>query len=110
MPALIQRAAHRHDTGRNFRALRAEVRAAVQNPRADVRADSAYIHGDLAGLRRDNQTLTTRMARIERFLVGCFAERGSHDRPGRQPQAFEPLPPTIGHAEAGPGPTVRATV
>ncbi len=93
-----------HDTRRSFRALRAETRAGVQglredfraefrglrqedhehvhNVRTDVRADSAHIRGDLAGLRSDIQALTVRMARIDDFLVGYFAARGlldSHD-------------------------------
>ena len=50
--------------------------------RTGRRADFARkdVHGDLAGLRKDIQALTVRMARIEGFLVGFFAECGPLDR------------------------------
>ena len=80
-----------HDTRGNFRALRAEIRAEIRGLREDfrsdiqdlrqgIRADVAHVHNDLAGLRRDIQALTVRMARIEGFLVGYFAEHGPLDR------------------------------
>ena len=64
----------------DIQGLRQASRANIQNLRADVRADSAHNRGDLAGLRKDIQALTVRMARIEGFLVGYFAARGPRDR------------------------------
>ena len=66
------------------RGLRPGFRANIQSLRADIRADSAHVRGDLAGLRRDIQALTVRMARIEGFLVGYFAARGPLDRHGQR--------------------------
>lgn len=89
---------HWYEARRDFRALRAEIRARIQglradlradfrgrrhgvrqdfpNRRAEVRSDPLRICGDLAGLRRDVQALTARKARIEGFLLGCVAARG----------------------------------
>ena len=94
--------AHWYEMRRDFRALRAEIRAEIQGLREDlradiqgfrqefradiqdlrqgVRADVAHVRGDLAGLRKDIKTLNVRMARIEGFLVGYFAEHGPFDR------------------------------
>ena len=84
-----------YDTRRNFDALRAEVRAESQGLRedfrdgirslrtefrADVQGSRQEVRGDFADLRSDIQALTVRMARIEGFLVGYFAERGPRDR------------------------------
>ena len=91
----------RYETRRNIRALRAETRAGIQglredlradfkglrqevhqnfqNFRTDLRSDSAHVRGNLAGLRKDIQALTVRMARIEGLLVGYFAARNRHD-------------------------------
>ena len=100
-----------YETRRNFRALRAEIHAGIQglredlradfqglrqeihqdfhNLRADIRADSAHIRGDFAGLRRDLQALTVRIARIEGFLVGYFAARGPlHRHAAASPTQF----------------------
>ena len=75
--------AHWYEMRRDFRALRAEIqglredfRSDIQDLRQGIRADVAHVHNDLAGLRRDIQALTVRMARIEGFLVGFFAECG----------------------------------
>ena len=80
-----------YETRRNFRALRAEIRAEIQGLReefrygirslrtefrADVQGFRQEVRGDFADLRRDVQALTVRMARVEGFLVGYFAERG----------------------------------
>ena len=72
---------------RDLRALRAEIRtetqglrqalrADIQSLRTEDHADFAHVRGDLAGLRKDIQGLNVRMARIEGFLVGFFAECG----------------------------------
>ena len=82
---------HWYETRRDLRALRAEVRAGihglrkdcragVRGLRQDVRSDPSHICGDLAGLRRDIQALTVRMARIEGLLLGYVAARGPLDR------------------------------
>ena len=76
-----------YDTRRNFRALRAEIqglreefRYGIRSLRTEFRADvqgfRQEVRGDFADLRRDVQALTVRMARIEGFLLGYFAERG----------------------------------
>ena len=79
--------AHWYDMRRNLRALRAEIRGLredfrsdIQDLRQGIRADVSHVHNDLAGLRKDIQTLIVRMARIEGFLLGYFAARGPRDR------------------------------
>lgn len=60
--------------------MRKDCRAGVRGLRQDVRSDPSHICGDLAGLRRDIQALTVRMARIEGLLLGYVAARGPLDR------------------------------
>ena len=99
----------------DFQGLRQEIRADLQNLRADVRADSAHIRGDLTGLRKDIQALTVRMARVEGFLVGYFAETRP-PRPPRRPRLTDhrrkpPLSPaTSRHSGGVLDSTARATV
>ena len=106
----------REDLRVGFRDLRQEVHADFQNPRAEVRSDSAHIRGDLAGLRKDIQALTVRMAHIEGFLLGYFAARGpstattTPERPRRQPPSLELTQPTTRLTHTVPGSTGRATV
>ena len=69
----------RQDLRADFKGLRQEVRQDFKNLRTDIRSGSAHVRGDLAGLRKDIQALTVRMARIEGLLVGYFAARNRHD-------------------------------
>ena len=70
----------RQEVRADIQNVRVKVRSDTESLRAEVRADFAHVRGDLTDLRRDVQTLTVRMARVERFLVGFFAARGPLDR------------------------------
>ena len=65
-------------------ALRAEVRTDIQNFRAEVRADmqnfGKEVRGDVAALRKDVQSLTERVSRVEGVIEGLFTRRSGPDR------------------------------
>ena len=65
----------RRDARADNHALRAEFRADMQTFREEVHADFAQIRGDLADLRKDVQSLTERVSRVEGVIEGLFAGR-----------------------------------
>ena len=55
--------------------LRDEVRADNQNLRQEIRADLAEVKSNVAGLRRDVQSLSERTSRLEGVIEGVFSGR-----------------------------------
>ena len=68
------------DARADSQALRAEFRADNQRLRTEVSADFAQVRGDLADVRKDMQTLTERVSRIEGAIEGFFAGQGARER------------------------------
>ena len=64
----------------DFQSHREEVRADLQIFRQEVRADLVEVKSDVAGLRKDVQSLTERTSRVEGVIEGLFTTRRGPDR------------------------------
>ena len=71
---------HREDVRADNQSLREELRADLQIFRQEVRADLAEVKSDVAGLRKDVQSLTERTSRVEGVIEGLFTTRRAPDR------------------------------